>query len=550
MKRTYGNIRFDGKEWIIDSVEPHVAIKLKALFTKIMRSQIAPFHFDDTIEDCADLFWFTQRYHLEISQADANRLKKKKNSFYNRNDNLEVILSNDYEAKEVKLKDGFEAREYQSKGSEVFLSVKRMLLGDDLGLGKTVSAIISMREGISLPAVVVCQPHLIHHWKEKIEMFTNLSTHTVKGTTPYSLPTADVYIFKYTCLRGWVDVFPIMNYKFVIFDEIQEVRRHESQKHQAAKVLSTNSEYTLGLSATPIYNYGGEIFNIMEVIKPYSLGTKDQFSREWCSWGDRIREPKALGTYLREKFLFLRRTREEVGRELPPVNTIIHKVDYDEEKVRESQELARTLALKVMEGSFVERGQAARELDMMARYTTGLSKAKYVAEYVKFLVQSGEPVVLAGWHRDVYEIWQEQLKDFKVVMYTGSESPAKKNEAKIAFMNGDADIFIISLRSGIGLDGLQFRSKTVVFGELDWSPQVHGQLIGRVDRDGQKNQVTAIYLISEEGSDLPIIDMLGLKSSQSQNIINPLGKEKDKFTDESRMKKLAEQYLKNYETQE
>ena len=544
MKRVYGNISFDGSKWVIGRIEPHVAIKLKSLFQSIPQTQIAPFEFVNDIEVCADLFWFMQRYNLEISAKDLSLLKREKKAFYDRNDSLEAILSNEYVANELKLKDGFKARDYQSKGASVALSVKRMLNGDELGLGKTVTAIATMNPNITLPAFVVCQPHLIHHWKEKIEMFTNLVTHTVKGTKPYNLPVADVYIIKYTCLRGWVDVFPILNYKFVVFDEIQEVRRHESMKHDAARILSENSEYTLGLSATPIYNYGDEIFNIMQVIKPDCLGTRDEFNREWCSWGGRIENPKALGTYLREKFLFLRRTREEVGRELPVINTIIHTVDYDVAEVKKAEDMMRVLALKVMEGSFTERGQAARELDMMARQITGVSKAKYVAEYVKFMVQSGEPVVLAGWHRDVYEIWLEQLKDFNVVMYTGSESPARKQKAKEAFVNGEADVFIISLRSGIGLDGLQHRCKTVIFGELDWSPEVHSQLIGRVDRDGQTNQVTAIYLVSEEGSDPSIIEMLGVKSSQSHNIIDPFGDIKEKFSDESRMKKLAAEYLK------
>lgn len=196
-----------------------------------------------------------------------------------------------------------------------------------------------------------------------------------------------------------------------------------------------------------------------------------------------------------------------------------------------------------MNGSFIERGSAARELDMLARQTTGISKARYVAQYVRYLLEAGEPVVLTGWHRDVYEIWMKELHAYNPVLYTGSESPTQKNKSKEAFINGETNLFIISLRSGIGLDGLQHRCKTVVFGELDWSPQIHSQVVGRVDRDGQKNQVTAIYLISETGSDPPIVNLLGLKSSQSNAIIDPLSSPTIKHSDDSRMKILAKQYL-------
>lgn len=86
----------------------------------------------------------------------------------------------------------------------------------------------------------------------------------------------------------------------------------------------------------------------------------------------------------------------------------------------------------------------------------------------------------------------------------------------------------------------------IVLGELDWSPKVHDQLIGRVDRDGQTEQVTAIYLVSDYGSDPLIIDMLSIKSSQSHNIINPLTAVEEQFTDVSRIKILAERFLEKH----
>jgi len=85
----------------------------------------------------------------------------------------------------------------------------------------------------------------------------------------------------------------------------------------------------------------------------------------------------------------------------------------------------------------------------------------------------------------------------------------------------------------------------VVFGELDWSPGVHHQLTGRLDRDGQPNQVTAIYLVTDSGTDPLMVDMLGLKSSQAEGIMNP--HEDDVMmmqSDDTRIKKLAENILR------
>src|SRR5690606_13966814 len=174
--------------------------------------------------------------------------------------------------------------------------------------------------------------------------------------------------------------------------------------------------------------------------------------------------------------------------------------------------------------------------DSMARMITGVAKAHGVADYVKLLLENGEKVLLAGWHRSVYDIWLKELKEYNPVMYTGSETPIQKNKSKEAFVNGESQLMIISLRSGVGLDGLQSVCNTVIIGELDWSPAVIEQLIGRVRRDGQESQVTAIYLMSNNGTDPLMVDLLGLKASQADGIMNGNKGVMQTVTDDERIK--------------
>jgi SNF2 family DNA or RNA helicase len=392
----------------------------------------------------------------------------------------------------------------------------------------------------NLPAAIVVQSHLATQWvNEYIEPFTELRPHIVKGTRPYDLPAADVFIFKYSNIAGWVDVAASGAFRTVIYDEIQELRRgNASDKGCAAAVFTAKADLRMGLSATPIYNFGDEIFHVMEFIVPGALGLPHDFYREWCSAGREVKNPDALGTYLREKHLMLRRLRTGA-----PINTITIEVPYDEKVEAEHASLARMLAVRVISGSFVQRGQAARELDMLMRKMTGLAKARHVAAYVRILLEAGEPVLLAGWHRDVYDIWLEDLAVFDPVLYTGSETPKQKDAAKAAFIEGRTNLMMISLRSGAGLDGLQKRSHTVVFGELDWSPKIHEQVIGRLDRPGQTEQVTAIFLHTGGGSDPLVINLLGLKASQAKGIVDPLSAPQRVHTDESRIRLLAEQFL-------
>jgi len=149
-----------------------------------------------------------------------------------------------------------------------------------------------------------------------------------------------------------------------------------------------------------------------------------------------------------------------------------------------------------------------------------------------------------GWHRNVYDIWLKELYEFNPVLYTGSENARQKDAAKEAFLEGRSNLLIMSLRSGVGLDGLQTVCKTVVFGELDWSPQVHEQVIGRLRRDGQEDRVTAIFLVSDGGSDPLMVDLLGLKAEQATAIIDPLRSGvAEAVSDESRIKEMARRFL-------
>lgn len=546
--KTYGSIVYenDGNIWKIISAEPHVCIRLKNVFPKIDKLQVVPFDFKNTPENCNDLIWFMERYPLAISETNKKKMRNGQKAYFDLQNQIEQILSPDYKPKTIVLKEPWEPRHYQSVIPAFHAIQKRFLLGDDIGLGKTLSGTLTFNEN-TLPGLIVAQTHLQHHWKEKLESYTNLKATIIKTKKAYTLPKSDAYIITYSKLAGWVDFFQTGFFKSVIFDEVQELRIPGSDKYRAASTLMYNLEYAMGMSATPIYNYGDEIFSVLNLLNPGCLGSREDFLREWCSpYGShyKVIDPPALGTYLREKNLFLRRTRKEVGREMPPVNHIIHEVDYDEGQVKKATEIARQLAIKATTGIFTERGQNMRELDAYVRHETGLSKAYSVAEFVKILLANGEKVLLAGWHRDVYDIWLEELKEYKPVMYTGSESGNQKLRSKEDFIFGDSQVMLISLRSGIGLDGLQDVCKCVVFGELDWSPKVHEQVIGRVDRDGQQENVTAFFCTTDFGTDPVMIDILGLKASQAFGITDPLTAPEQQYSDTTHLKRLAESFLK------
>lgn len=546
---TYGHLSLDPLgAWIIDGVPPHISLRLKQIFPRIARTAVAPFKLMDSDAVCADLLWFTSRYPLAMSEADRAHLQRRKNCFDHSRAEFERIMLPDYRPSVLAgFRDGLQPYPFQQQAIELTRLRKRLLLLDDVGLGKTISALGVVCDPAFRPAAIVVEPHLADQWLEEyVETFTTLRGHIIKKTTPYDLPWADLYIFKYSNIFGWTDIAATGLFKSVIFDEIQSLRGGSgTAKGRAARVFVDHAELRMGLTATPIYNCGAEIFQVVEFVEPGALGSAGEFWTEWCSGGSdgAVKDPKALGTYLRELQLVVRRTEDDVDGQMPPVNTISHVIGHDEQVADDAEQRAHALAIKVTTGSFVERGSAARELDMFARHTTGVAKAKHVAAYVRVLLEAGVPLLLTGWHRDVYDIWLDDLADFRPIMYTGSETTAQKNKAKRAFIEGESDLFILSLRSGAGLDGLQKRCSTVVFGELDWSPQVHKQVIGRLRRPGQTHQVDAIYLHSDFGSDPLMVEVLGVKASQARNIVDPLAGAETVFSDESRIQALARMFL-------
>lgn len=546
--KTFGEIMYADGKWALRGLPPHVSLRFKSMFKKVRTTDAGSFLLTDSPEVCADLLWFFQRYPVLGKARDLHRLEHGETEAQARLEFADTVLAADWKPS---LNPVFRPDRppylYQSQAAAICLKHGRLLLMDDVGLGKTVSALVTIAEAGVGPAAVIVEAHLAMQWARKIKEFTSLTVHVIDGTTPYRLPRADICVFKYSNIVGWVDIAATGFFKVVVFDEIQQMRTgNAAAKGVAGKRFSDNARIRLALSATPVFNYGPEIFNIVERLEPGVLGSWEEFVIEWCErhgnhW--KVKNPDALGSYLRSISMTLKRTEEEVESHLPPLNILMHHVPYDEDVVAGIEAEAQTLALKVLHGSFTESGQAARELDMMARHATGVAKAKPVAAFVRMLVESGERVLLGAWHRDCYAIWNKELKDLDPVMFTGSETTKAKDRSTQAFIKGDSGVLMMSLRSGSGIDGLQEACATAVAAELDWSPQVHKQFFGRLRRPGQYRQVTGIYVVTNGGSDPVLIEMNGLKAAQAQGITDPLAGPKQSFSDDSRIKKLAQSYL-------
>lgn len=547
---TVGTLTYRAAEkvWVITTT-PDVTMRIKRIFPRVQQPVATILRLTDTDEIANELEWVRARYPFDMVVDDTQRLTVKAQAYRDHQARLDKLLSAPADMPEFKL--ALPVRSYQQVAAALMLAQQYLMLADEVGLGKTASAIATMTDKKTLPALVVVQAHLPKQWVKEVRKFLpDLVCHIVKQRAEYPLPPAHVYIISYSKLDAWWG-FLAMKVRTVIYDEIQELRRPESKKYEAAKHLREKVSYVMGLSATPIYNYGDEVWNVLSLLKVDPIGSRDEFLQEWCEYiGNdkwRVKDPDALGHYLRNQKIMLRRTRKDVGRELPPVIRYVQDAEFDEAIYNQGVSAADALARTILNGSFIERGQAAREFDLKLRQATGLAKAPYVAELVKMLVDSGERVLLGGWHLAVYDIWRDRLRELKPVFFTGQESESQKNAAKEAFLKGESKVLVMSLRSGAGTDGLQHACSCVVLGEMDWSPSVHEQFIGRVARDGQQSSVQVFIPVAPVGSDPTMASVLGLKESQSTGILDLGTKAAPDFveTDPQRIRQLAINYLKS-----
>jgi len=517
----YGTLSYNrrSKCWTIKG-EPCVTEMAKRLFPGSERKR-GEARFTANRRIIGEVNWLMMRYPLEIAPRDRALWEKSLEAAREHELRKQAALRLPLRSNPPQGTFEGTLREFQKEGLSFLLANERTLLADEMGLGKTVQALSCLAATGDLPALLVVPPHLMRNWESEVKRFLRIkgkqpSVCVIKGLKPYDLPEADVYIVHYLLLHGWKQALPQAGFRAVIFDEIQELRHAGTEKYSAASLLAEKCERVIGLSGTPIYNRGAEIWNVINILDFHCLGDWESFTREWCDgYGNHIvRDPALLGAHLRREGLMLRRTKQEVLSELPPKRKLVQEIDADDKVYRELMRPVMEMlgSLRELHPDAKERALLEERISAGERQATGVAKAPFVAAFVRALLDSDEKVLLFAHHHAVMDIYKKELASYKPAFITGRENTAQKDASVFRFMEGQTNLCVISLRSAAGLN-LQ-RASCVVFGELDWSPAVHSQAEDRAHRMGQRDSILCYYLVAPQGSDRDMQDALGLKVSQ------------------------------------
>ncbi len=537
---TYGKVWFDQKQdaWVIQA-EPAVMEMAKRVFPGCRSWDHDKLKFPATKRAAGDLNWLMLRYPLLIESPERfvdDRLKAINHAM--RRDDARTLRPIS-----VPLTFLGNLFPFQKDGAAFLVTNERCLLADDMGLGKTVTTLAAMATAEALPALLVVPTNVQLQWRRQVGNFLDLPTpgqarlaetaeersermvHIIRGRKPYELPDRPIYVIHYGLIADWYKALLDKGLRLIVFDEIQELRHTGTMKYTAASDLSGAARFVWGLSGTPIYNYGDEMWSITNILEYHCLGDRDSYTKEWCTGygGKVVAKPGVLGDYLRREGLMIRRRKADVQDQLPPKRRVVHVVEYDESSY--NRLIAQAVALAEGYGDIKdwhEKGLAKRQIEGGARKATGVSKAPYVAAFVRTLLEAGERVLLFAYHHQVHGILAEELIDFSPVRITGEETQKEKDAAISAFADGRTNLVQLSLRSTAGLDRLQGRGTCVVFAELDWSPAIHAQCEDRLHRLGVDQGLDSIlcyYMVTDTGMDETMQEALGLKIGQFVGIM-------------------------------
>lgn len=304
---SYGTLSYNKRRdcWTVKG-EPFLTELCKRLFPGTAGARRGEAHVTNHPRMMRDLYWLMLRYPLTVKEADRKRWE---------NAVLEAKRSAAKKAAFAQMPQRItppagaflgELRPFQQEGLAFLLQHDRCLLADEMGLGKTVQALAALATDQLFPVLIVPPAHLVRNWQEEIQRFLRMEgrppvVHVIKGLTPYDLPPADLYIMHYLLLRGWKAAIPTLDFRALVLDEVQELRHSGTEKYSAASLLAEKCQRVYGLSGTPIYNRGGEIWNVINILDYHFLGDWESFSREWCyGYGSAlVIKPDVLGNYLK-----------------------------------------------------------------------------------------------------------------------------------------------------------------------------------------------------------------------------------------------------------
>ena len=396
------------------------------------------------------------------------------------------------------------------------------LLADEMGLGKTLQVLTLLRyhpvgERASL---IVCPASVVPVWRSEIERwYPELSVGVLRAGADFSRDgeaTPDIWIASYTQLRRHKPILESVEFGYAVLDEAQQIKNPEAKVTQACCAI--RAECRFALTGTPLENRLLDLWTIFRFLMPGLLGSRRRFGEAAENSDAEARH--AFEARLRRQIapFLLRRTKDEVGRELPPKVemdlvcpiTGVQRQAYEglleagrrdlgddlETAMREEATSFFTLLTRLRQvccdpglvpSVEAEIGQSGKVRMLLTRlgealHGGGSGKVVVFSQFVQLL-------------KRLKPLLAENCPEARVFELTGATRDRSRPVERFQNHEGPA-IMLVSLRAGG--TGITLHAADYVF-LLDpwWNPAVENQAVDRVHRIGQERRVFVYRMITE-----------------------------------------------------
>jgi Superfamily II DNA/RNA helicases, SNF2 family len=427
----------------------------------------------------------------------------------------------------------FEPFAYQFDGIQFLYSRFAALLGDEMGLGKTMQTILAMRllfrSGLISNALLVCPKPLTTNWMREFSMWADeIPVAVIQGETHarrrlWLHDRSPVKLINYEALTRDEDLLSEGKAAFdlVVLDEAQRIKNRESNTAAVAHTIKRRRSWVL--TGTPVENHAGDLCSLLE----------------FCNNGRKIREETNAVLRAETAAVLLRRTKEQVGNDLPPKLITDCLVDLGPAQ-RERYESAERDGVRQL--NLLEEAATIEHVFELIRWlknicnfdpVTGESaKAEKLKADLEEIAASGKKAILFSQYVTTIEKLAETLADFRPLVFHG-KVPNVQRDGVIQTFREDRNRPIILMSYGTGAVGLNLQFANYVFlYDRWWNPAVEDQAVNRAHRIGQKEPVFVSRFITPQTIEERVAQILARKRDLFSALIEGLEPAESVLTEE------------------
>lgn len=404
------------------------------------------------------------------------------------------------------------------------------ILADEVGLGKTIEAGLILREylerGLVNKALILTPAALERQWEWELRQ--KLGLKVFRQRTVFDWQNSHILVASLSTAKRMPHAALIkeVDWDVVIVDEAHHLKNHKTQAYRFVSELK--KRHLLLVTATPMQNNLRELFNLVQLIAPGSLGSLRDFSARY-----KLGDYPTLDTVKEAlKPFLIRTTKKEAALELPPRKVSHNGCQQDEAEKNLYQALTKyiltslrrnqsnqltlitlqkelcssvfaallTLEKLLSEAPNPELGQIVQ---MGVKVKTN-AKTRYL---LQILPEFNEKVVVFTEYLATQRYLATELskRGIRFVTFDGTLSASKKEWAKERFRR-EAQVLLATESGGEGLN-LQFCQNVINY-DLPWNPMKLEQRIGRLHRLGQEKRVQVINLFTAATIEERILELL------------------------------------------